>query len=193
VPHVAPERPLVYPDVSHIVLIGLMGAGKSTVGEALANQVGWRFIDTDVEIEAVTGRTVRELWEQGGEEAYRPLEAQVVVDALERTDPSVLAAPGGVVNHEAASAAIGAAEVVAVYLRASVATLLERVGRNPGHRPLLGDQPEGVVAQLFAQRDRAYEDLADVIVETDELRLHEMARAVFDSLVGVAIRAARAR
>ncbi len=171
------------PGVGHVALIGLMGAGKTTVGRILAADIGWPFVDTDAQIEALTGRTVRELWSEGGEAAYRRLESDAVVTALSATEPSVLAAPGGVVDDEVAAAALRATGVAAVYLRAQVVTLVERVGRNPGHRPLLGARPEELIGQLFARRDRAYQRLADVTVDVDGLEPADVSSAVRDALV----------
>ena len=176
------------PDVSHIVLVGLMGAGKTTVGQILAADIGWRFVDTDTQIQAETGHTIRELWQEGGEAAYRPLEADAVLDALRATEPSVLAAPGGVVDDERASQGLSIADVAVVYLRANADTLSERVGRDPGHRPLIDDQPEELMAQQFAQRDTNYERLADVVIDVDDLNPDEVANSVREELVGIAFR-----
>jgi shikimate kinase len=170
------------PGVGHVALIGLMGAGKTTVGRILAADIGWPFVDTDAQIEALTGRTVRELWSEGGEAAYRQLESDAVVTALSATEPSVLAAPGGVVDDDVAAAAVRATGVAAVYLRAQVVTLVERVGRNPGHRPLLGARPEELIGQLFARRDRAYRRLADVTVDVDGLGPADVFRTVRGAL-----------
>ena len=171
------------PGVGHVALIGLMGAGKTTVGRILAADIGWPFVDTDAQIEALTGRTVRELWSEGGEAAFRQLESDAVVTALSAAEPSVLAAPGGVVDDDVAAAAVRATGVAAVYLRAQVVTLAERVGRSPGHRPLLGARPEELIGQLFARRDRGYQRLADMTVDVDGLEPAEVSRRVRDALV----------
>src|SRR5687767_189382 len=85
------------PEQPPVVLVGLMGAGKSTVGRALAEHLQRPFVDVDHEIEAATGQTVRQLWTSGGEAAFRDLERDTVLATLARTTPVVLAAPGGVV------------------------------------------------------------------------------------------------
>ena len=110
------------------------------------------------------------------------------VATIELANSLVIAVPGGVVDDEVASAAVSDAGTVAVYLRAGVDILVERIGRDPGHRPLLDDRPEELLAQLFAQRDANYEYLADVIVEVEHLTPGEAADAVRDALVGLAIR-----
>ena len=80
-----------------IVLVGLMGAGKSSVGSVVAARTGMTFVDVDVAMAEQTGKTVRELWEQGDEPAYRHLESKVALDTLAENQDVVLAAPGGVV------------------------------------------------------------------------------------------------
>ena len=164
----------------HITLVGLMGAGKSSVGKILAAEIGWRFVDTDTQIEVLTGRSVRDLWREGGEAAYRHLETEAVVAAVSALEPSVLAAPAGVVDDDVASRAVTTRGVVA-YLRAEVGTLIERIGSAPGHRPLLGDRPEEVLTQLFERRDAGYQRLADVVVDVEGREPAELAAAVRDA------------
>ena len=80
--------------MKQVVLVGLMGSGKSTVGALVATRTGRAFVDVDIVIAQETGKTVRELWEEGGEAAYRKLESEAVLRVLAGDAPSVLAAPG---------------------------------------------------------------------------------------------------
>jgi shikimate kinase len=152
-----------------------MGAGKSHVGHLVAEELGWHLVDVDVAITAQTGRTVREIWEDGGEAAYRHLESQVVLDAMSEGMPTVIAAPGGVVLDPDVRAAMRGAFVV--WLRTDPATLAGRV--RPGdHRPLLGDRPLDVLTSMAAERATLYEQVADAIVDTDHLDARTVAGRV---------------
>jgi shikimate kinase len=162
----------------HVALIGMMAVGKTTVGRALAAEIGARFVDTDEVIEGDTGHTPRELWEEGGEAAYRPLERAAVVGALASTEPVVLATPGGVAVDEHMADAVRAADVTTVYLRATRETLVARVGDEPHHRPLLGDDPPAAIARLLRERDGRYEALADHVVDVDDRTPDEVLAAV---------------
>ena len=177
------------PDVRHLACIGLMGSGKSTVGRLVAERLGWGFVDVDEIIEDSTGCTVAELWEHGGEEAYRPLEQSIVKDCLGAFDHSVLATPGGVVLDREAVNAIEAQDVVAVYLRAGPEVLAERIAHYAGHtRPLIDDHPGEVMRAMFEARDGSYQALADQVVEVDELTPDQAASAVLHLLVGEVLR-----
>ncbi|WP_195210269.1 shikimate kinase [Actinomarinicola tropica] len=173
-PHTADQLPT-------IVLVGLMGTGKSTIGRALADRLGRDFLDSDRMIEARTGQTVRELWEAGGEAAYRPLERAVVVAALGAEDPVVLAAPGGVVEDGEAVRALQRGAAV-VYLRTQPETIAARLGGEVTHRPLLDGEPEELLSTLFARRDAMYRDIAGVVVEADGLPPDAVVEAVLDAL-----------
>jgi len=183
------ESPARHADIRHLACIGLMGSGKSTIGRLVAARLGWPFVDVDDVIEASTGSTVSQLWEQGGEDAYRPLERAVVVDVLGAFRRSVLATPGGVVLDRTASDAVEAPDVVAVYLRAEPSTLAERIARDSGHdRPLVGDRPCEVMRAMFEARDDSYEDLADHVVQVDDLTADQAATAVHHVLIGSVLR-----
>lgn len=160
----------------------MMAVGKSTVGRELAARLGARFVDTDELIEARTGRTPRQLWEDGGEAAYRPLERDAVAEALAAPDPVVLAVPGGVAVDDAMAAAVGAADVAVVHLRASLATLVRNVGPDARHRPLLGDDPPAALARLLGERGGRYEELADAVVDVDDLTPGQVVDAVLTAL-----------
>lgn len=153
----------VPPSSVPIVLVGLMGAGKSTVGRLVAEATARTLVDVDVEITERTGRTVRELWEDGGEAAYRELERSTALEALTRPDV-VLAAPGGVVLDAGVRAALEPARVV--WLRADPAVLGARV-RAGDHRPLLGADPAADLAALAEARAGLYESVADLVVDSD--------------------------
>jgi shikimate kinase len=165
--------------VRTIVLIGLMGSGKSSVGALLAERTGLRLVDVDLEILASTGRTVRELWEEGGEAAYRRLESRVVLETIGSTEATVLAAPGGAILDPAVQAALG--ETFVVWLRASPGTLSARV-RPDDHRPLLEDDPFPVLATMEARRADLYERTADLVVDTDQLDAAAAASVILEAL-----------
>lgn len=174
--------PELRPDVRHLACIGLMGAGKSTVGRLVAQRLGWGFVDVDELIQERTGCSVGELWDAGGEGAYRPFERDIVVEVLASPDRSVLATPGGVVLDKDATHAIEAPEVVAVYLRARPDTLADRIAADEQMRPLLDDHPREAMQTMFTARDHCYEDLADHVVQVDDLGPDAAAAAVLQLL-----------
>ena len=150
---------------THLALIGLMGSGKSAVGAVLAERLGLPLVDVDDEIQARTGKSVRELWEQGGEGAYRPLERAIVLEALAPGPGRVLAAPGGVAVDPTAAAALAQSHVAVVYLRAEPRLLAERIRADPQPRPLLGASPEAALTLMHRQRDAWYQSIADRVEE----------------------------
>jgi shikimate kinase len=166
--------------MTHVVLVGLMGAGKSTVGRLVAERTGGRFVDVDVAIAARTGRSVRELWEEGGEAAYRHLESAVVLEALREREPVVVAAPGGVVMDPRVQTALR--EPFVVWLRAEPAVLARRV-TGGDHRPLLGDRPGEVLSAMACDRAALYEDVADAVVDVDTIDPEVAAGIVVDQLI----------
>ena len=149
----------------HIVLVGLMGAGKTTVGELLAGRLGWPLVDSDRVIEERTGRTVREIWHTDGEPAYRVLETAALLDALNRPEPSVIAAAGGVVLREENRNALKTADAFIAWLVADVNVLVERAGHGD-HRPLLDQDPKATMLQMRRDREPLYREVADVVIDT---------------------------
>lgn len=147
-----------------MVLVGLMGSGKSTVGALVAQRSGRALVDVDTVITERMSKTVRELWEAGGEAAYRYLESEVVLETLREDTPTVLAAPGGVVLDPLVRAAL--ADSLVVWLRTSPSTLAGRV--RPGdHRPLLEDRPAQTFAAMAEMRSELYRQVATAIIDTD--------------------------
>jgi shikimate kinase len=154
----------------------MMGAGKTSVGRRLAECRGWSFFDSDRQVEAMTGRTVAEIWRTEGEPEFRRLEAQVLTDALASTTPRVIAAAGGTVLDENNRRLLDLHHPV-VWLRARPETLAERVG-SALHRPLLDDDPAAVLARLEGVRRPYYEQLADVVVDVDDLTLEQVVSCI---------------
>jgi shikimate kinase len=162
--------------VERLVLVGMMGAGKTTVGRMVAGQLGWGYLDSDEQVMAATGRTVAELFSERGEAAFRAEEARVLAEALSGSEPVVVAAAGGVVLSPHNRALLARAGTV-VWLRADPATLAGRVGSGT-HRPLLGDDPPSALVALDAARRPFYSELARVVIDVDELSPDEVAAEV---------------
>ena len=150
-----------------VVLVGMMGAGKTTVGRELAGRLGWRFLDTDALVEASAVSTVAELFASSGETAFRLEESRVLADALVGGGPAVVSAGGGAVVTPANRELLATAGAV-VWLRADPATLAARVGSGVG-RPLLDGDPAGALAALDDVRRPFYGEVADVTVDVDDL------------------------
>ena len=154
----------------------MMGSGKTRVGRELATRLGLRFVDSDEQIELDTGRTVREIFEADGEPAFRKLETEALVAALESPARSVIAAAGGVVLDAGNRARLRRAGTV-VWLRARPEVLAARVC-DGDHRPLLGDDPLGVLRRLDAERAPLYDEVASAVVDVDDLSPDEAAARV---------------
>jgi 5-deoxy-5-amino-3-dehydroquinate synthase len=161
----------------HVVLVGLMGAGKTTVGQLLAARLGWPLVDSDQVVEERTGRTVREIWHTDGEPAYRVLETAALLDALNRPESSVIAAAGGVVLREENRAALRAADAFIAWLVADVNVLVERAGRGD-HRPLLDEDPRATMLQMRRDREPLYREVADVVIDTTGRPPDEVAEEI---------------
>ena len=152
------------PRAPRIFLVGLMGAGKTTVGRALAQRCGLRFVDSDHEIERREGCTIAELFARDGEAAFRDREA-AVIDELTQLDGIVLATGGGAVLREASRAALHSRGSV-VYLRANPDELANRT-RHDRSRPLLqGVDARARLRELFRARDPLYREVAHFVIDT---------------------------
>ncbi len=149
----------------NLFLVGLPGAGKSTLGRSLARRLGMPFVDADTELERRLGVTIPTIFEIEGEAAFRDREEASLAELVVRTG-IVLATGGGAVIRPANRERLKANGTV-VYLHAEPATLRERT-RKSHHRPLLNTaDPFARLMELYAQRDRLYREVADVVLESD--------------------------
>jgi shikimate kinase len=150
---------------NRILLIGMMGVGKTTVGGIVACRQGWCFLDSDAEIIRTTGKSVPELFAIHGEPAFRAEEARVLAEAVTSSVPMVVSVAGGALRNPDNRRMVRRAGFV-VWMRASVATMAERVGTGLG-RPLLGDDPFTALQRLYPERRRTYQQTADLILDVD--------------------------
>ena len=157
-----PDKPSPSPARS-IVIVGLMGAGKSCIGKRLASRIGLPFADADAEIEAAAGCSIEEIFERHGEAAFRDGERRVIRRLLSE-DAKVLSTGGGAYMDPMTRAEIRA-RGVSVWLRADLELLLKRTGRR-NNRPLLkrGD-PRQILGRLIAERYPVYAE-ADITVDS---------------------------
>ncbi|HEY3143203.1 MAG TPA: shikimate kinase [Acidimicrobiales bacterium] len=152
------------PSRRHVVLIGLPGAGKTSVGRRLAKEMGRPFADADEQLELSAGATIPQLFRERGEEGFRQLETEVLAELLGRDCPLVVAAGGGAVIRDENRMLLSRHAMV-VWLRGAPAFLAERT--DPTHRPLLVDNPEAAYARLETERSALYAELADEIVDIE--------------------------
>lgn len=162
---------------SHLVLVGMMGSGKSAVGRVLSSRLNRPLFDSDEQIEERSQRSIREIWNTEGEDAFRRLETQVLTDNLARVEPSVVSTGGGVVVGEENRRILIESEAHVVWLKSSIEMLIERV-RNGVHRPLLDDDPETKLRKIWLERESLYRGVADAIVSVDNRSVRDVAKAV---------------
>jgi len=161
---------------AHILLVGMMGAGKTTTGHLVADRLGWGYCDSDADVEAMTGLSVPELFERDGEGAFRKAEATVLAESCASPSPLVISVAGGAVLDPGNRALIARSGTV-VWLRARPETLGARVGDGAG-RPLLGEDPTEAMGRLLTDRAPYYTELADLVIDVDDLTPAEVAARI---------------
>lgn len=163
-----------------IFLIGPMGAGKSTVGRILADRLNYQFVDSDHEIEAKTGATIPMIFDIEGESGFRLREMQVI-DELTQRPETVLATGGGAIIKEENRKHLRSRGFV-VYLKSPVEALVQRTAHDR-NRPLLQTaNPEEVLRRLLHEREPFYSEVADLIIETEQVSVHRVVRQILDAL-----------
>jgi shikimate kinase len=162
-----------------IFLLGMMGAGKTTVGRALAERLGRPFLDNDELVRAVTGREPAEIAATDGEEALHDAEAAAVRAGAERPGPAIVAVAGSVVERAAERALLRRTGFV-VWLRATPATLRARIGSGAGRRADATDL-DWLVARAV-ERAPVYAAAADLVVDVDDRPVDAIVSAIVDAL-----------
>ena len=184
----------------NIVLIGFMGTGKSAVGRVLARRLGWRHLDTDIEIEAAAGKTIPEIWTDEGEAAFRAQESALL---LSLTPPSGAVAPvlgvggtslilstGGGTPLRPENAELLKEIGTVVWLHVTPEAILSRVARSLHERPLLAahrDDPLGRIQTLLADRAPRYAALADHTLDTSNCADSEEAADRLMTLLSLSV------
>jgi shikimate kinase len=163
----------------HLVLIGLMGAGKTTVGERCAELLHRPFLDTDELVVAVAGVPFDELWATEGERGFRARERVAVSDAVMSPTPLVISCGGGTVLDPDNRRSLRARGVV-VWLKATSAVLASRLTGDDTRPLLAGGDRTATLERLSAQREPAYEAAAHVQIDTEDRSVDEVAAAVVE-------------
>ena len=164
-----------------IVLVGLMGSGKSTVGALLAQRLGWPMLDSDDQLRAATGLTAREFGEAHGTAALHDAEAGALLAALERPGPAVIGAAASVIENPAARAALRGPRIAVVWLRGSPPVLAARFGGQP-HRPIYGPDAEVVAREQARVRDPLFASVEPITIDVDHGSPLEIAKAALDAI-----------
>jgi shikimate kinase len=150
-----------------ISLIGMMGVGKTTVGRALATRLEWAYLDSDEQVLAATGRSVKEISTEDGPETLHRYEDEALIAALSRPASCVIGVAGGAVVRES-NRVLLMGERHVVWLRASLDTLAARIGTT-GERPYFEGDPVGTIAELYEVRRPLYVQVADVTIDVDNV------------------------
>jgi len=160
--------------VTNIVLVGVPGAGKSTVGQMLATDLGREFFDSDREIESRQGKSVSDIFTQDGEPKFREVEASVISHLLEQQDV-VVSLGGGSLLNDATRELVK--EHTVIWLVVNLAGAVSRVGLNR-NRPLLLGNVRGQLADLMQAREPLYRDVATHVVDTSAMSASQVVAAI---------------
>jgi shikimate kinase len=168
----------------NVFLIGYRGSGKTTVAAALAQRIGWTWIDADAQLERRAGKTIKQIFAEQGEKAFRDLESDVLADLI-KLDRHIVALGGGVVLRNGnRKVLVGCGKIV--WLQASAEALLARISGDATtaeRRPnLTGQGGLAEIRTLLAERTPIYASCADVTVDAEEKTADEIAQQIIDEL-----------
>jgi len=167
-----------------LLLVGMMGAGKTTTARLAAERLGWRWVDTDTEVSRVVGATVADVFARHGEAHFRQEETRALAAVVEGDEPLVVSVGGGAVLDGCNRDTLRAAGTV-VWLRARPETLIDRVD-DDGDRPLLvGATPQEraqTLRRIDAERRTLYAEVADDIVDVDQLDSGQVVERLLERL-----------
>jgi shikimate kinase len=163
----------------HLALVGLMGSGKTAVGAIVAARLGRPLRDSDADIEAREGRTVRELRDASGTEAMHGLEARHLLDVLAGPGPDVVCAAASTIDDPSCREALGAATVLVVWLTATPEAAAARFD-DQSHRPRYGADPEAFLARQLTERGSLFRSVCAAELVTEGLSPSELADLVME-------------
>jgi shikimate kinase len=165
----------------NIVLIGLMGCGKSTIGRKLQTLLGYPLVDTDQLIEEKAGMAVAEIFARRGEPYFREVESAVLNElSAPGTPRRIIATGGGIIGRKANRKLLSQLGYV-VWLQAPVDVILQRTGRNRDRPLLQTENPREKIERLLAERSPLYHEIADLELETAGLETEEIACGILES------------
>ena len=168
-------------DPARLLLVGMMGAGKTTVGRALATATGWPYVDNDELVRRARGRSAPEVLVAEGEPALRAAESEALAEALRLPPPIVAGVAAGVVLDAADRKRLRDVDGIVVWLRASVETLASRVGAGAG-RAWLQPEPAAALRRLATVREPLLAEVAHVVVDVDSAAPEDVAVEILSAL-----------
>ena len=164
-----------------IILVGMMGAGKTTIGKLLSNQLGVNFIDLDRKIEEKSGVKINTIFEIEGEQGFREREYLALNEALAE-EKVVISTGGGVVVKAINRSLMQKSEAMVVYLKANLDILVGRL-KNDKTRPMLDKNNKPLSLQkLLSEREPFYENLADFIIDTSHLKTNDVLKTITEKI-----------
>ena len=167
--------------VSKIILVGMMGAGKTTIGKLLSNKLGYDFVDLDKIIEEKSGVKINTIFEIEGEAGFREREFQVLRDSIEK-EKVIISTGGGIVTNEKRRTQLIKHNVFIIYLKANLETLFNRL-KNDNSRPILNvDNKEQVIESILHEREPQYQDLADMTVDTTHMKTNDVVKLIIKKM-----------
>ena len=166
--------------IKKVVLIGPPGAGKSTIGKALAKEIATEFIDSDSEIERITGKKISDIFVEEGEAVFRKTEVEVVTALLDGFEGVIALGGGAPINTQIQEALTGV-EYPVIFVDVSISQAANRIGFNKD-RPLLLINPRQQWINLMSERRPIYEKLASQTVNSDSQKPHEVAKLISEKL-----------
>jgi shikimate kinase len=164
-----------------IVLIGPPGAGKTSIGKALSKELGLAFIDSDAEIERISGKTISEIFVDQGEAVFRKTEVETVTRILAEFEGVVALGGGAPINPEIQKVLLNS-EYPVIFIDVSISQAANRIGFNKD-RPLLMINPRQQWLHLMSERRPIYEKLATITVSSDNSKPSDVAKTITDKIV----------
>ena len=165
----------------HVTLVGHMGSGKSTIGLLLGNLMNYDHADLDLVIANQAGRSIGVIFAEKGENFFRDLEEEALEAKLLTLDPLVISTGGGIVERSSNRILLQEKSFV-IWLRTDIKTLAKRVSRRSSRPLLKGKDPLEVLTKLDKERAGLYKEIADLTIDTNNMKASNVSESLFDSL-----------